>query len=91
MIINFIVQVVLTNIKTALNGLPTVAATPQAVVDGGQWILDTINATISVVSMVLTPTLTAACVVVIIGMFTFEWIYSSVMWVLRKLPMVNIK
>jgi hypothetical protein len=91
MIFNFMINILIGTVKLILGILPNVVATPQAIVDGGDWVITTISGVISVLSMVLSAPLLAACVVVIIGMFTFEWIYHSVMWILRKIPMVNIK
>jgi hypothetical protein len=51
----------------------------------------TITSVISILSMLLSPTLLAACVVIILGMLNFQWIYHSVLWVIRKVPVINIK
>jgi hypothetical protein len=71
--------------------LPNVAQTPQSIVDGGQWVINTITGVISVLSMIYTPVMLAAIMIVIVGMFTFEWIYHTTMWVVRKIPMINMK
>jgi hypothetical protein len=91
MIINFIVSTLFTCIEAILGILPNVAATPDAIVSGGQWVTDQVANVISVLTMVFTAPLLTACVVCIVGMFSFEWIYHSVMWIIRKIPVVNIK
>lgn len=91
MIVAFIVHIIIGTVKLILGVLPTVAATPQAIVDGGTWITDQIAGVISVLRYVLTDALLWACIAVVIGMFTFEMAYHAVMWVIRKIPMINIK
>lgn len=91
MIIEFLLSVLVGFIKLVLGILPNVPATPDAVLNGGNFITSTISSVISVLSMLLTPVLLGACVVIILGMLNFTWIYHSVMWVIRKLPVLNIK
>ncbi len=90
MILNFIIKGILGIVKTILGILPNVPATPTAVSSGGQWIIDQIAAVTSVLSMVYTDTLLTAIIVVILAMYSFEWIYHSTLWLLRKIPMLNI-
>jgi hypothetical protein len=85
------ISVMIGFVKVVLGILPNVPATPSAIVDGGNWVTSTIGGVISVLSMLLTPALLAAVVLVIVGLINFQWIYHTVMWVVRKIPMVNIK
>jgi len=91
MIIDFIIQTFVTVTKGIFYVLPTIPATPQAVVDGGNWVITTIGGVMGILNMLFTPTLMAAVVLIAIGIFNFEWIYHSVMWVLKKIPILNIK
>lgn len=91
MIFNFILHIVFGTVKLILGVLPTVAATPSAITSGGDWVISTITGVISVLRYVLSDALLIAVMVVVVGMYTFEWVYHSVMWVIRKIPMVNIK
>ncbi len=91
MIIDLMISVMIGFVKVVLGILPNVPATPSAIVDGGNWVTSTIGGVISVLSMLLTPALLAAVVLVIVGLINFQWIYHTVMWVVRKIPMVNIK
>lgn len=91
MIIDFLISSMLGFIRVVFGILPSVPATPQSVIDGGQWITDQISAVISVLNMVYTPALLAATLIIIVGMFTFEWIYHTAMWIIRKVPFINIK
>jgi hypothetical protein len=71
--------------------LPNAPATPQSVIDGGAWITDQIGSVIAVLNYVFGATLLAAIMVVVIAMFTWEYIYAASMWIIRKIPMINIK
>jgi hypothetical protein len=91
MVFDFIVSIFVGITTTILAVLPSVPATPQGIVDGGQWIIDQVASVISVLNMLFTPALMATIVVVIIAMFSFEGIYHATMWVIRKIPVINIK
>ena len=70
---------------------PNAPATPQAVIDGGSWITDQIGSVVAVLNYVFGSTLLAAIMVVVVAMFTWEYIYAAAMWLVRKIPMINIK
>jgi hypothetical protein len=91
MVVNFIINTMITFVIAIFSPLPTVPATPQAIIDGGAWVTTTIGEVISVLNMLYTPTLLAACMIVIIAAFNFEMIYHAIMWILRKIPMINMK
>jgi hypothetical protein len=78
-------------IKLVFTPLPTVAATPTSVIDGGTWITDQISAVVSVFNMVYGATLFSALILIILAIINFEWIYHTLMWVIKKIPMINIK
>jgi hypothetical protein len=77
-------------VKLILGVLPNAPATPQSVIDGGSWITSQIASVIGVLNYVFGSTLMAAIMVVVVAMFTWEYIYAGAMWVIRKIPMINI-
>lgn len=91
MIFTFIIHALLSLVTTLFSVLPTLAATPEAVITGGQWVIDTIYGVVSMFRMIYGSALMTAIVVVIVGLFSFEWIYHTVMWIVRKIPMINMK
>lgn len=91
MIVLFILGVFLSAIQGMLGILPNVPATPQGIIDGGQWTIDQVTAVISVLNMLFTPGLVAAVMIVIIATFNFTWIYHATMWIIKKIPMLNVK
>lgn len=53
--------------------------------------MDSIASVISVLNWVFTPALMTAIVIIVVGMFTWEYIYAATLWLLRKIPVINIK
>jgi len=90
-IIEFIVWSLTSVVQLVLGILPNVPATPQPIIDGGAWVIDTIAGVISVLTMVYGQALLTAIVVVIVGILGFEQIYHTAMWVIRKIPFINVK
>ena len=78
-------------VTTIFNVIPDLPDMPTSIVDAGEWVTTEIESVISVIRMLLGSTLLDAVVVVIIAMFTFEKIYHTALWVLKKIPMINIK
>jgi len=91
MIIDFILDIFKTVYTTVLGVLPNLPQTPQAVIDGGQWAIDQITAVGSLLEMIVSTPLLVATMVVVAGIYLFEFVYHSVMWVLKKIPMLAIK
>jgi len=91
MLFNFIVNAIVSLVTAILSVLPTAPATPTVIVNAGQWTIDTINGVISVLRMIYGGTLLDAIIVVIVALFTFDKVYHATMWILRKIPGLNIK
>lgn len=90
MIFTLIVVGLIALVQLILGVLPNAAATPQTVIDGGQWIIDSIASVIAVLNYVYGSVLLAAIMVVVIAMFTWEYVYAAIMWLIRKIPAINI-
>jgi len=91
MIVTFIITTLLNVVKTVMGILPTVPAMPQPVIDAGNWVISTIIGMVSLLTMLYGTTLFAALIVVGLALLNFTWIYHTIMWIVRKIPMVNIK
>jgi hypothetical protein len=91
MIFTILVIGMLELVKLILGILPDAPATPSAVTSGGSWVTDQVGSVISVLNYVFTPALMTAVMVVVVAMFTWEYIYAAAMWLIRKIPMINIK
>lgn len=65
-------------------------ATPGSVSSAGGWIIKQVGSVIAILNWVFGNALLAAIMIVVIAMFTWEYIYAATMWVIRKIPMINI-
>lgn len=90
MIFMLMIAVVLELVKVILNVLPNAPATPPSVVEAGGWIIDQIASVVAIFNWIYTPPLLAAIMVVVVAMFTWEHIYHATVWLIRKIPMINI-
>lgn len=90
MIFTYMITALLALVSGIFSILPTVPPMPVAVTTAGVWVTDQITLVVGVLNMIYGQTLLAALMVVIIGMFTFDWIYHTAMWIIRKIPMINI-
>jgi hypothetical protein len=91
MIINFMIVTLITLVKSIFFIFPTLPATPSAVSSAGAWVTDTIASVTSVLQMIFGSTLLTAIILVIVGIFGMETIYNTIMWILRKIPVINVK
>jgi hypothetical protein len=91
MVFTYMIIAMLGMVKLIFGILPNAPATPPEVVSAGGWIVTEISSVMSVLTLIFSPVLVAATVVVIIAMFTWEHIYASAMWIVRKIPMINMK
>jgi hypothetical protein len=91
MIFNFIIHSMLLMVQSIFSILPTIPATPTAITSGAGWVTDQIVSIISILRMVYGSALLSAIVVILIAILNFEWIYHTSMWIIRKIPVLNIK
>jgi hypothetical protein len=90
MIFLFLIKVILGLITGVFYILPSLPAMPSAVVTAGDWTATQITGAISILNMIYGTTLLAGMMVIIIAMFSFELIYRSSMFVLHKVPFINV-
>jgi hypothetical protein len=90
MILDFIIHAMVVFITAVLGILPNVPATPAGVTAGATWITDQITSVIAFLNLLYSPTLLAAILIIVVGMFNFEWIYHTALWIIRKIPMINV-
>lgn len=91
MVFELIISSIVTLIKAVLSVLPSVPATPTAVISGGQWAIDQIVSVVSLLTMLFSAPLFVAMVAVGGSIIAFEAVYHVVMWVLKKVPMISIR
>lgn len=91
MIINFIIHMILTPINLIFDVLPDLPSMSSTITTALAWVTTTIADTVSVIRMVLGGTLLDAVIVVVVLAFSFEYVYKVIMWVLKKIPVLNMK
>jgi hypothetical protein len=90
MIVQYLIDAIISVIEGIFGILPSLPATPSSVVSAGSWVTDTITSVIAVFNMVYGSALMAAIMVVILGLLNFTWVYHTLMWIIRKIPVLNI-
>jgi hypothetical protein len=90
MIFDFIVTALNQFLQTVLSVLPNAPAVPTALDSATTYIISTITGAVSLLQTIFGYTFFNTIIVIIVGIFLFEQIYHSVMWVIRKIPIVDI-
>ena len=78
-------------ITTAFAVMPPLPATPPYLLSFNEQLADILQNGVLFLQYLFTPILLTTTIVVIIAIFAAEPIYHSIMWILRKIPMVGIK
>lgn len=91
MIVDFILHVLLGIVSGILSVFPTLPAIDPSIVTAGNWITTTLGQGASFAQFLYGSTLFNAIIAVLIAVWAFEPIYHGVMWVLKKIPFLNIK
>lgn len=91
MILTFIITSIMKLIELIFSVLPSLPAMPPEIINGSEWFITSIQKMSSLLMMLFNPILFVACVVLIFLAINFNYIYQSVMWIIRKIPMINIK
>jgi hypothetical protein len=86
-----IIKVFMAGVTALFGILPNVPATPTSISSGGDWVINSVAGIASVLQQIYTPVLLTAIIVVVLVLFNFERIYFLVLWVLKKIPALNIK
>jgi len=86
MIIEFFVAAIIFLVEAILGVIPNVPATPTAISTAGSWVITQVSNSMAFLTMIYGSTLLTAIIVVVVGMFSFEFLYHTIMWTVRKLP-----
>jgi len=91
MIFNLIIDLILGELLPwFIEGLPTLPSIPQAVENVTVQLIEFITIGVSVASMILSPALLTAIILVISTSTFFLYGWETFMFIIRKLPFVNI-
>lgn len=87
----FVIVTGLALLLAAFVALPPLPATPQVMIDIGDTFIDGVVNFINLMHYIFHPVLFRAFLVVTFLIFFFQPIYSGIMWILRKIPVLGIK
>lgn len=71
--------------------MPNVPPLPQAIIDSLNGYLDIMLSGVGVVRYLISDTLFNAIIIVGIAILIFDYAYSILLWVIRKIPFIGIK
>lgn len=91
MIIDWILTAVQTLITTVFGILPNLPAMPQVIVDAGNWFVNTVTSMAHLFAYFYTPTFFNIVLVLLGLLLGFEQIYHLTMWIIKKVPVINVK
>jgi hypothetical protein len=78
-------------LTTVFIAMPPFPATPDILIDMSNQLAAMIHQAMGVITYLLSAPILYATVIVVIGVFTAEPAYHTIMWVLKKIPVLGIK
>lgn len=91
MIFDFLITGLFSLLTTVFGALPTLPAVSDDILAPVESLANFIHDGAKVLGMIFSPALFTAALVVIFAVIFFEQIYHTVMWIVRKIPIINIK
>lgn len=91
MILNIIFGIITDVIISIFSILPTLPDMPEVIITSVDWAIDLIVGTVSLFNQIYSPPLFVAIVTISFGLIAFENIYHTIMWILKKIPMLAIR
>ena len=85
------ILVVLFAVIKGLMFFPNVPPAPAALTSMATWLIDLIATAVEIMDLVYSPVLMIMMAGVFLGLFAFENVYYSIMWIIKKIPFLNIK
>ena len=91
MILDAILSALIGVVQLIFGVFPDLPDIPTAISDGGDWAIDTIGGAVGFLTVLYSAPILAAIVVILIGLLAFDQIYWLALWVIKKIPIINIK
>lgn len=91
MIIDALLHGILGIVTNIVSVFPTLPSIDPAIVTATSWVTTTLGQGASFAQFLYGTTLFDAIIGVLIAIWAFEPIYHGVMWVLKKIPFINVK
>jgi hypothetical protein len=90
MIIDGIVHVFLGVVSSIISVFPSIPAIDPSIVTAGNWITTTVGEGSAFAQFLYGTTLLDALIAIAVAIWAFEPIYHGVMWVIHKIPFLNV-
>lgn len=91
MIIEAVLNVVVSLLTALFNLLPSLPAMPEVITSYWEQLVTIFNQGISFLMIWLDSTVVVACLSVSLALFLFDEFYDAILWFLRKIPFLGIK
>lgn len=91
MIIELVLNVVVSLLTALFNLLPALPAMPDVITTYWTQFIDIFNTGISFLMLFIVPEVLYACLGVSLALFVFDETYDIILWFLKKIPFLNIK
>lgn len=91
MIFTFLIISLMTIVAALISPVPNLPDIPSEISTAGDWVITQVEGVIGVLNLIYGHTLLVAIMGVTASLFLFSTAYHTIMWVLRKIPILNIK
>lgn len=91
MVLDFIFNIFASIVKSVFGILPTVPAIDSSISNAGTWITTNVSDLISVIHLIYGRTLFNVIMLTVLVLLNFEWVYHTILWIIKKIPIINIK
>jgi len=91
MILDVILNAIDSLITTVFSILPTLPPTPPQIIAAGDWLINMVSQATGLLKYLYTPTLFNIITVLVVALLLFEQIYHLGMWIIKKIPIINVK
>lgn len=91
MLIDWLLTAVQTLITSVFGILPSLPPMPDPIINAGNWFVATVGSIVGLLRYFYTPVFFDILMVLFIAFLAFEQIYHLTMWILKKIPVVNVK
>ena len=91
MIILFIFLALFAVIKLVFNVLPSLPAMPVQIIEAGGWFIDVVSHATGFFKYLYGSVFFNIIITLLIGLLAFEQIYHFTLWILKKIPAINVK
>lgn len=91
MIVLYLVKGFVAIIQGLLGVLPSLPPIPAEIETGSDWVIDFITAPVGLAQLIYSPVLFGVIVTLWLALIFFDQIFHTVMWIVRKIPMINVK